>query len=60
MELTPSGARFYRPAGRPARAAPPMCGTADPLPGSAGPWSLAPIVTSTRIDWDAMIDHLPT
>ncbi len=34
--------------------------SAEPLPGSAGPWSLAPIVTTTRIDWDAMIDHLPT
>ena len=60
VELTPSGARFYRPDGRPVPAAPPMRGSAEPLPGSAGPWSLALLVTSTRIDWDAMIDHLPT
>jgi hypothetical protein len=60
VELTPSGARFYRPDGRPVPPAPPTRGSAEPLPGSAGPWALAPIVTSTRIDWDAMIDHLPT
>ncbi len=60
VELTPAGARFFRPDGRPVLAAPPRRGSAEPLPGSAGPWSLAPLVTSTRIDWDAMIDHLPT
>ncbi len=60
VELTPAGARFFRPDGRVVPAAPPVRGPAEPLPGSAGPWGLAPVVTSARIDWDALTDHLPS
>ncbi len=58
VDLGRAGPRFFRPDGRVVPVVPPVK-TGPPLAGPAGPWSLAPEVTTLRIDWDAMGDHLP-